>query len=214
MGQLFILRHGNTFERGDIIRRVGCRTDLPLSPSGHAQAAALAEAFRLQGQRFDAVFCSELQRTRQTAQHIIEALSPGAVPEVLPFLNEIDYGPDEGQPEETVVARLGTESLERWETCGELPPGWMLEPGRVTQGWADLMARAAADDDVRLLAVTSNGIGRYALPLCHAFEAEKPAQLKLGTCCYATIRCTPGRYSLTGWNVKRPEELPAQIPVP
>jgi len=43
--QLFIVRHGNTFDPGDTVTRVGARTDLPLSSSGRAQADALARHF-------------------------------------------------------------------------------------------------------------------------------------------------------------------------
>ena len=41
MTQLLIVRHGNTFETGETPRRVGLRTDLPLSSSGRKQANAL-----------------------------------------------------------------------------------------------------------------------------------------------------------------------------
>ncbi|MFZ4686424.1 MAG: histidine phosphatase family protein [Hyphomonadaceae bacterium] len=36
--RIFIVRHGNTFDKGDVVTRVGGRTDLPLSTSGSAQA--------------------------------------------------------------------------------------------------------------------------------------------------------------------------------
>ena len=38
MTSILICRHCNTFDKGDIIRRVGARTHLPLSLSGRAQA--------------------------------------------------------------------------------------------------------------------------------------------------------------------------------
>ena len=64
MGRIIVCRHGNTFDKGDGVTRVGGRTDLPLSTSGEAQAAALAEHFA--GTRFAAAYCSSLQRTRAT----------------------------------------------------------------------------------------------------------------------------------------------------
>jgi broad specificity phosphatase PhoE len=45
MARLFVVRHGNTFDAGDVITRVGGRTDLPLSASGKAQAEKLAAHF-------------------------------------------------------------------------------------------------------------------------------------------------------------------------
>ena len=40
MSRVYIVRHGNTFDRGDVILRVGGRTDIPLSTSGIDQAKA------------------------------------------------------------------------------------------------------------------------------------------------------------------------------
>ena len=38
---LVIARHGNTFESGETPRRVGARTDLPLTEKGRQQAQAI-----------------------------------------------------------------------------------------------------------------------------------------------------------------------------
>lgn len=43
--RLIIVRHGNTFDKGDVVTRVGGRTDIPLSVSGRAQAESLAGHF-------------------------------------------------------------------------------------------------------------------------------------------------------------------------
>ncbi|MEO1406790.1 MAG: histidine phosphatase family protein, partial [Pseudomonadota bacterium] len=74
MTDIYIVRHGNTFDKGDIVTRVGARTDLPLSSSGEAQADRLATHFRdIAPNGFTAAYCSELQRTRQTAETILQA---------------------------------------------------------------------------------------------------------------------------------------------
>ena len=56
MARLFVVRHGNTFDTGDVVTRVGGRTDLPLSKSGKAQAEKLAAHFA--GTRFAAALPS------------------------------------------------------------------------------------------------------------------------------------------------------------
>ena len=74
MTDIYIVRHGNTFDKGDVVTRVGARTDLPLSSSGRAQAEKLAAHFReVAPQGFSAAYCSPLQRTRQTAETILGA---------------------------------------------------------------------------------------------------------------------------------------------
>ncbi|MGA3882329.1 histidine phosphatase family protein, partial [Bacillus pumilus] len=46
-----IVRHGNTFAAGEPPRRIGARTDLPLTAQGQAQAEALGAHFAALGWR-------------------------------------------------------------------------------------------------------------------------------------------------------------------
>lgn len=59
-----MVRHGETAWNAE--GRVQGQLDIPLSRVGLAQARAVAEA--LAGERFDALYCSDLSRVRQTAQ--------------------------------------------------------------------------------------------------------------------------------------------------
>ncbi len=82
-----LLRHGRT--AWNATRRFQGRSDVPLDPEGMAQVERLAP--RLRG-RFDRVYCSPLQRARQTAHPI----DPEAV--CVEDLAEIDMGELEGRP--------------------------------------------------------------------------------------------------------------------
>ena len=62
---IYIVRHGNTFDKGDTVTRVGARTDLDLSVSGQAQADALGTYFRDKGIVFSRTIAGPLKRTRQ-----------------------------------------------------------------------------------------------------------------------------------------------------
>ena len=90
---LYIVRHGNTFNKGDTVTRVGARTDLPLSSSGQAQAEALADHFRPIA--FAQAIAGPLKRTRQTAEAILAEQAAPPELEIGNFLREIDYGPAE-----------------------------------------------------------------------------------------------------------------------
>lgn len=57
--RIIIFRHGNTFDVGDTVLRVGRRTDIPLSGSGRKQSRLLGEAMAAQQCRPAAVFTSE-----------------------------------------------------------------------------------------------------------------------------------------------------------
>jgi broad specificity phosphatase PhoE len=84
---VYLVRHGAT-EWTHTGQHTG-RTDLPLLPEGEEQARRLAELLR--DVRFDAVWSSDLRRTRHTAE-----LAGFPNPTVTPLLREFDYGEYEG----------------------------------------------------------------------------------------------------------------------
>jgi len=100
--RLYIVRHGNTFDTGDVVSRVGGRTDLSLSISGQEQAKALSEAFT--NMPLDVCYASPLKRTLETAKAICASRVINI--ETAEFLKEIDYGPDENKAETEVIERL------------------------------------------------------------------------------------------------------------
>lgn len=195
--QLFIVRHGNTFDAGDVVTRVGGRTDLPLSSSGKAQAVALAEHFAGQGVTFSSAQCSPLKRTRETAEAILAGQPDGLELRTALFLREIDYGPDENRPEEEVVARIGAEALAAWERDAIVPPGWLVDPDALIGNWQQMFAKLAGAQGAHLV-VTSNGIARFALKAAEVVNRE----LKLKTGAYGVITLDSGRAEVTDWNVR------------
>ncbi|OYW86636.1 MAG: histidine phosphatase family protein [Hyphomonas sp. 32-62-5] len=196
MARLFIVRHGNTFDKGDTVTRVGARTDLPLSVSGREQAQKLAAHFA--GTRFSAALCSPLSRTRQTARAILRERSDNPALLIAPFLTEIDYGPDENQPEEAVAARLGP-ALEAWDRDAVPPPGWLVDPAALRAGWRALLARAAElPETATALIVTSNGIARFLPDVVEEVPANLDRKLKTGA--WGELIVTPARSQLLTWN--------------
>jgi len=194
---LYIVRHGNTFDKGDEILRVGGRTDLPLSQSGKKQAEALAEAFK--SVSLDACYSSPLKRTTQTA----DAICRGHGLEIrnAEFLREIDYGPDEGKPERDVIARLGQEALEDWEVNTVVPSGWNIDPKYYRTHWAKFIASLESKNTV---VVTSNGVARFLLDaLSLNVETRK---MKTGG--VSKFIFLDGKWTLQCWGVRPPFDLP------
>jgi broad specificity phosphatase PhoE len=71
-GYLFVLlRHGES--QGNAHELIQGQKDFPLTDRGRRQAAALAAAWEKDGQRFDRVLCSPLQRARETAKIVLAA---------------------------------------------------------------------------------------------------------------------------------------------
>lgn len=199
-----IVRHGNTFEAGEKPRRIGARTDLPLTAQGVLQASALGRFFAQEGVHFSRAFVSPLLRTRQTVKEILARQTSPPVPEPADFLREVDYGPDEGQTESDVLDRLGAETLAAWEQSAQIPPGWGVDPAERITAWRELFDGSEGAIGATLL-VTSNGVARYALladSALHAAAAKLPS-LKLPTGGYGIItREKTGALRLETWGAR------------
>lgn len=191
VGRVYIVRHGNTFDKGDTILRVGGRTDLPLSNSGVQQADTLARHF--DGVKFHQAYSSDLRRTRETAERILNGQSF----ELAEFLTEIDYGPDEGLPETEVINRLGQKVLDLWDEKAIPPQDWKVDPMGLRSAWQSFLATCSPNSNT--LVVTSNGVARFILDVV---EQSGEAPLKLRTGSYGVIELRDTGPHLLSWNVR------------
>lgn len=204
MLRLLIARHGNTFDKGQEILRVGLRTDLPLSNSGKEQADTLGHYLKSHYPSIDAVFCSELIRTQETASLALKHYVNPPLPKPIALLNEIDYGIDDGKPEKNVIKRLGENTLKAWDEQAVLPEGWLFSYADFIK---DLKAFAnhlvSTYQDKTLLLVTSNGIARFfpeLLPKHQEFTQQY--KLKLGTGCVALFTYCDKKWDVAYWGIK------------
>ena len=198
--RLYIVRHGNTFDPGDTVTRVGARTDLPLSRSGRLQAQALSAHFK--EIPFAEALSSPLRRTRETAETIISARAAPPPLEIMDFLREIDYGPDENRTESDVIARIGETSIRAWDDNATPPPGWKVDPEALVSAWKALFERLCrTPPDGPVLAVTSNGIARFALRAADEVPADTALKLKTGA--YGVIAISSnGHVAVETWNIR------------
>jgi len=206
MTRLYIVRHGNTFEAGETPRRIGARTDLPLTAAGVAQAEALGAHFARQGVRFARALSSGLKRTRVTGEAILSRQPHPLVLETAEFLAEVDHGPDEDQTEDAVLARIGRAALELWDAEAVPPPGWDVRPEWRRAQWLAFADEAtAAHRDDAILLVTSNGAGRFALSAFGLKPGGKAQGVKFRTGSYGLVEAGGGgKFRLLDWD-KRPE---------
>ncbi len=192
MTRIIICRHANTFDKGDIVTRVGARTDLALSTSGRAQAQKLAE--ELSGFDFTQAFCSPLIRTRQTAIAIIK---PATSLQVLDFLTEIDYGIDENKPEAEVIARLGQDLLDLWDLEAIPPKGWTVDVEGLIKAWIAFF-EDHRNDGGDILVVTSNGIARFVLDAIKGVDPDAPRKLR--TAAFGHVELSKEKTELLYWD--------------
>ena len=203
--KLLIARHGNTFGPHDIVRRVGI-TDLPLVDTGLQQGRLLGAYLQSNQLIPDVIFTSTLKRAIQTAEQAQHEMQTCLPVETLSIFNEIDYGPDENQPEDSVIARLGVEAMSAWETSAQVPSGWHVDPQEIIQNWHDFAARLIQDHAGKtILVVTSNGIARFSPYLTGNFATFRKAYgIKLSTGALGIFVNGPpsSDWLCSQWNVK------------
>ena len=100
MAEFWLVRHGQT--DWNLEGRLQGQLDVPLNETGREQARQLAATLR--GKRFDAIYCSDLLRARQTAEIIAQVVN-------LPIrldkrLREISQGQFEGMLFSEVVMKF------------------------------------------------------------------------------------------------------------
>jgi probable phosphoglycerate mutase len=205
MTRLLIARHGNTFGPGNVVTRVGT-TDLPLVESGLKQGRLLGAYLKQHHLIPDVIFTSQLQRAMQTAEQAQQTMQTQLPIEALSIFNEIDYGPDENQPEDKVVARIGTDALKAWETTAKVPNGWKVDPQEIINHWQDFAEQLIQKHAGKtILVVTSNGIARFAPYLTGdfaAFSAQHNIKISTGALCIFENVSLSQTWSCVQWNVK------------
>ena len=182
MTDIYIIRHGNTFDPSDTVLRTGARTDLDLSCSGQDQARLLGQFFAARGLTRPTIISGPLKRARQTAEIIGRALEDSSMIEIDKQLREVDYGCDEGQPESEVRARIGHVAMLAWEQDMTPPDGWHYGASDRTELIEYWTKSFAAVSERPTLFITSSTIARHAL-LALGKPPEKPRTGSFGHLC-------------------------------
>jgi len=192
---VYLVRHGSVV--GAETRRFIGHLDVPLSPLGERQIAAVAE--HLSGTPLEAVYSSDLVRTRRSAAII--AGPHGLVPIERPALREFAMGRWEGLTGEEIRA-LDADAHSTWmaDVAGyQFPDGENL---------AQLSARAwpAFEEIVRAhaggaLAIVAHG-GTNRVLLCRALGVAPERILAIGQdyAALSVLVWSRGRFSLARLN--------------
>lgn len=163
---LILLRHGESTANAD-----GLFTgllDVPLSAQGVEEARAAATLIADAGWHVGAAFCSEQQRSIQTAEVLVDA---GVIPEGALArdwrLNERNYGALTGRYKSDVADEFGYDQFLEWRRSVDVPPPPMSD---------EMMASFRAAEPYRRLpaeAVTPTESLRDVVRRVGAFHAER-----------------------------------------
>ena len=197
--KIHLLRHGQT-EANEKGLYIG-RTDLPLSPRGLTELLEKKKAGGYPGAaRF---FTSPLSRCRQT----LEVLYPGCRQEVVPGLQECDFGVWDGR---SVSALKTDDGFQRWlaGTQAEIPGGESAAAfqQRVMEAFEGLVNGLLRSGDTEAVICTHGGV-IMLLMAAYALPKGEMHQWTTNAGCGFTLRITP-----TLWMREPVAEAIATIP--
>ncbi len=170
---IYLVRHGSVV--GAETRRFIGHLDVPLSPVGEAEAAALGR--RLANTKLAAAYCSDLARTRRTAEILAAPHGLEVIP--LPELREFSMGRWEGLTAAEIRA-LDPAAFETWMAdIGRFQfPGGESLPDVSARAWPAFEGIAARHPGSRVLVVAHGGPNRIVM--CRALGVSPGRILALG----------------------------------
>ena len=183
--EIWLIRHGET-EWSRTGRHTG-RTDVPLTPLGERQAAALARP--LGGRPFALVLTSPLGRARETCR----LTGYAEIAEPTEDLREWDYGDYEGRTTAEIRAEVPGWSI--W--TGDVPRGESVEQVGIRARRVIARAGAAAGD----VALFAHGHVLRILTACWLGLPPANGRLfALGTAAVSVLGCERESRVISVWN--------------
>lgn len=204
---LIIARHGNTFEDQEIPKRIGSKTDLPLTAKGRAQAQTLGCHLKTLYPPVLKIYAAPLRRTMETAQAAAKELGYNNNIEQAKFLTEIDHGPDENKTDSEILSRNGPQALKQWDEFCQMPPDWSPRPEEILISWNNFFSKIAAQAKIlkqqpnphSILLVTSNGIARFAV-----LAAQKDKNLELNS---SNLKLSTGSFGVIEYSTEYNDDV-------
>jgi 2,3-bisphosphoglycerate-dependent phosphoglycerate mutase len=121
MYKLVLIRHGES--TWNLENRFTGWTDVPLTPTGVAQAQQAGRLLKASGFDFDVAYTSMLQRAVWTLWHTLDQMERTWLPVVHSWrLNERHYGALQGLNKSDTVKQYGEEQVLTWRRSYDTPP--------------------------------------------------------------------------------------------
>lgn len=192
--RLIAVRHGET--AWNQAARIQGHTDIPLNAVGTWQARRAAQALADEG--LDAIYSSDLQRARDTAQAIGQAA--GRAVHLDPGLRERHFGVLEGLTHHEIAERWPDDN-QRWR---QRDPQWGPSGGETLQVFYDrclgtLTTLARRHPGQTVLVVAHGGVLDCFYRAANGLALDVPRSWTIGNAALNRLLYTPEGYTLLGW---------------
>jgi 2,3-bisphosphoglycerate-dependent phosphoglycerate mutase len=158
MHKLVLIRHGESTWNLD--NRFTGWTDVPLTPTGVAQAKESGRLLRTEGYEFDIAYTSVLKRAIWTLWHALDEMDRTWLPVVNSWrLNERHYGALQGLNKAETAKKFGDDQVLVWRRSYDTPPP-ALDPGDPRSERGDLRYAGLDAKDVPLTECLKDTVAR------------------------------------------------------
>lgn len=210
MTELILLRHGETDWNREL--RFQGQVDVPLNAVGHAQAQRLAQ--RLAGETVHHLVSSDLVRTRQTAQPIVQQLHPTQTLDMVTnaMLREQNFGSVDGMR----VEDIKTQHADVWAGWTQFQADFVIPGGESTRQFharviAAIAQLATQHPEQTLVVVTHGGVLDMVYRTAQGLGLNGPRQSAIPNAGYNRVRFDGSRFDILHWaDTTHLEGMPAQ----
>ncbi len=192
--RLLVIRHGETAWNTE--GRIQGHIDIPLNDKGRWQAERLAQA--LADEELHAIYSSDLERARDTAQAVADVLRQPLTQHT--GLRERHFGRLEGHTQ-LEVAEQWPEEGRRWR---ERDPSYGPEGGETLQAFYDravsvLTELAQRHPGENIAVVAHGGVLDCFYRAANRLPLEVPRSWKVGNACINRLLYTPEGFTMMAW---------------
>ena len=194
MTELILIRHGETDWNREL--RFQGQVDVPLNAAGHEQARRVAE--RLAGESVQQLVCSDLLRTRQTAEQPAQRLRLDAVSDVA--LREQNFGLVDGMRVDDIKAQY-PQAWDRWIAFDEnyAFDGRRKHPGLPRPGDGRDAAPGRGGAGRRLVVVTHGGVLDMVYRTAKGLSLSGPRQSLIPNGGISRVRMAGDAIDILSW---------------
>ncbi len=212
MTELILIRHGETDWNREL--RFQGHVDVPLNATGHTQAQRLAQRLAAEPWGVEALVCSDLIRTRQTAAPSLQALLPHAQLDALTdsALREQSFGVVDGLRVDDIKA----DHADAWAQWLRFEPDYAMPGGESTRQFharvlAAVRRIAAQHAGRKVLVVTHGGVLDMVWRTARGTGLSGPRQSDIPNAGLNRVRVSGEAIEVLDWaDTRHLEGLPAQ----
>jgi 2,3-bisphosphoglycerate-dependent phosphoglycerate mutase len=194
MTELILIRHGETDWNREL--RFQGQVDVPLNATGHEQALRVAR--RLAGSTVHHIYCSDLLRTRETADPSATELALQLVPDA--GLREQNFGAVDGMRVDDIKAQ----HAEAWDQWIRFDADYAFTGGESTRQFhtrvmQSLRRIAAAHPGQTLLVVTHGGVLDMVFRTARGLDLSGPRQSEIPNGGLNRVRLADDIFEILEW---------------